>query len=534
MKRTCCAKHLEDVIGNTPDGGTCVLESREYYLERQIHITHKKHIVIDGNGSVIVSHFNNGSSDIDTCDSFHLRNCDGVTLCNFILDTDVPVNLTGMVSGICKENHSYIFTAHPSYSLSGRETFMMQDSCNENGSFDHKLEYYHRHPDENIVTLLANEILLASTYTGCHYNYLGHSRYEVFLPPERLTSLFVGQKICVRHHAYGPIAILIKNSKNTAIKNVTIHSAGGMGIVVLPRSENLILERFQIRPRADSVQLMAGNCDGVHITGLSGELIMKDCYFDGLGDDALNIHSTAATVTDIHEREDRLTCHYCKKTKDGLLSPEWCKKGDEIVVLDAQTCQKKGGFRVISFEKEELLFEKAEGLLSVGSILQNRAFAASVNMTGCTIRNTRARGCILQSENIDISDCTFYGMSFPAIQAAPDVRKWYEVGPVINMSIHHNTFENCGCAVSGSDIPVIAVKNNHDKLCADIDPGIKGVHKNVRITDNLFLHKSGRCIFLTSTDGVEIYDNLFMDCPEEDGRCRIETVACSNSNIVNP
>ena len=191
--------------------------------------------------------------------------------------------------------------------------------------------------------------------------------------------------------------------------------------------------------------------------------------------------------------------------------------------MDPETCNKKGEFKVISFEKDRLCYENLMGELKEGAILQNTAFAASVEIKNCNIRNTRARAFVLQTENIEISDCKFYGMSLPAIQAAPDVRRWYEVGPVKNMSIHNNIFEKCGFV--NDDCPVITVQDNHDKRGA----GALGVHKNIVITKNVFKEKSGRCIFVTSTDGVKISGNKFTECGSDDNF--IDCPMCKNTVI---
>ena len=297
-----------------------------------------------------------------------------------------------------------------------------------------------------------------------------------------------------------------------------------MGIIVLPRSENLYLENYNLVLPKNSKRKMSGNCDGIHITGLKGKLTMKNCNFDGLGDDALNIHSTAATVTAVDFKSGIIKCNYCKKRPDGILSPDWCERGDVITLLDPDTCNKKGEFKVKSFERDKLFYEALTGELKTGFILQNTAFAASVDIKNCNIRNTRARAFVFQTENIEISDCKFYGMSLPAIQAAPDVRRWYEVGPIKNMSIHNNTFAKCGFV--NDDCPVITVQDNHDERAA----GASGVHKNIEITKNVFNGKSGRCIFITSTDGVKINGNNFQNCKINNSF--IDCPKCSDTEIT--
>lgn len=192
--------------------------------------------------------------------------------------------------------------------------------------------------------------------------------------------------------------------------------------------------------------------------------------------------------------------------------------------MDPKTCNKKGEFRVIFFEKDRLCFDNLTGELKEGAILQNTAFAAAINIKNCNTRNTRARAFILQTENIEISDCEFYGMSLHAIQTTPDVIRWYEVGPVKNMNIYNNTFTKCGFV--NNDCPVITVQDNHDKREGG---GLPGVHKNIEITENVFKDKSGRCIFVTSTDGVKINDNRFQNCKTSDNF--IDCPMCEDAEI---
>lgn len=519
----CFANYIEERIKKTPDGGVCSIPKGEYYIERHITIENRKNITVDGNGSVIVSHYNNGSSEKPTSEVFHIFGCKGVKLCNFVFETDTPVNITGTVESVDAENNSYILSVWPDFKVTGKEIFMMQNGCDSDGSFDKSPEYYCADSDKSKIGLLAGEIVLYGIYTGCKYNYLGNNRYNVFMPDRAIQKLKIGQTICVRHSSYGPVSILIKNSDDTVIENVTIHSAGGMGIIVLPRSENLYLKNYNVVLPENSKQMMSGNCDGIHITGLCGKLTMKNCDFSGLGDDALNIHSTAATVTAVDTETGVIKCNYCKKSLDGVLSPEWCQVGDIITVLDPETCNKTGEFKVKSFEHDMLTFEALKGEIKNGSVLQNTAFAAAVEIKGCKIRNTRARAFVLQTENIEIAECNFYGMSLPAIQAAPDIRRWYEVGPIKNMKIHNNTFEKCGFV--NDDIPVITVQDNHDKRAV----GAPDVHENIEIVENVFKGKSGRCIFVTSTNGLKISNNKFSDCKIGDNF--IDCPVCDNTEI---
>ena len=518
----CFAEYIEKMIENTPDGGVCNIPKGEYYIEKKINIVNRKNITVNGNGSIIVSHYNNGNGDKPTSDVFSIKGCKGIKLCGFVLETDTPVNMTGTVKSVNRDENSYVLSVFPEFKATGKEILMVQNSCDDEGSFDGRLEYYCPNPDKK-PTLLAGEILLANTHISCKYDYLGNNQFKIYLPQGKINGVRENQIICIRHSSYGPVSILIKNSDDTVIENVTLHSAGGMGIIVLPRCENLLLDNFNVVLPKGTKRLMSCNCDGIHITGLCGKLTMKNCNFEGLGDDALNIHSTAATVTDIGN--NILKCNYCKKEPNGILSPDWCREGDIITVLDPVDCTKLGQIKVLSFKKDKMEFETISGKVEIGNVLQNTAFSAAVDIDRCNVKNTRARGFLFQTENISVRNCCFFGISSSAVLAAPDVRLWYEVGPIKNMHILNNTFEKCAYTGNEAEKSVITVKNSHGK----IGKTSFGVHKDIIISGNTFRNKKGKCVSVMSCDGLSIENNSFENCISVDNCDTVETAMCTNT-----
>lgn len=296
-----------------------------------------------------------------------------------------------------------------------------------------------------------------------------------------------------------------------------------MGIVVLPRSEDLVLERFRIETEPGSPAPMAANCDGVHIAGLCGKLVMRDCVFSGLGDDALNIHSTAATVAACDAEKERLLCRYTKRNPDGRLPLTWCRSGDRVAVLDTETARTKGHITVRDFDGDHLLYADADCEILAGDRLQNTAFAAAVTVEGCEIRNTRARALLLQTEQIAVRNCRFFGLTLPALLAAPDLKKWHEVGPVRDMTICRNTFVKCGFSGTAGEIPVIAVQACHDTA----DTGDAHVHRNICVRDNVFAGKSGRVVRIAATDGVVMEGNRLEHYTAVPGCAPYETPGCT-------
>lgn len=499
----CKADELEKIINNTPDGGVCCLEKKNYFLKRRVVIENKKDIIIDGNGAQIITQYINSKEYKESADAILIRECKGVTIKNLTFDCSSPPNITAKVVSVDRENKNIIIKVFDEFEINGQELMMALNSADNEGSFNYHIQHYSLHPDPNIVTLIQDEILLANTYYSAKNEYLGGNRFKIYLPVDKkYEKLTVGETICIRHSMYGPSLITIRQSDDTLLKDITIFSAPGMGIMVFPRSNNLTVDTLNMIKKEGSNVLMSGNCDGIHLTGLSGKFIMRNCIFDSLGDDALNVHSTAATVTQIIESE-KIKCNYCKKTKDGQLSEKWCSQGDIIKVFEPKSMEHKATLKVLSFKDGILTFKKVFGEVKSGYELQNMAFAPSCLIDGCTVKNTRARAFMIQTNDVEIKNCYLFGMSASAIKAAPAFEYWHEVGPVENLYIHDNVIEKC--TIRDLKAPDIAVFTCHDEN----DDNIKKLHKNICIENNRFKRCDGLCIKVSSAEGVTIKNNTF-------------------------
>ncbi len=518
--RICNSDELELLINSTPDGEVCRLEEKEYYLTRQVVIKNKKNIVVDGSGSLIVSKYLNNADYKESVNPILIKGCENVTLSNITMDTDVPCNITATVKEIDFNDKTVVLKVDDSYKINGDEILMAFNTMDNDGSADYHMGYYSKHPDSSIITLILGEILLANTYWTAKYDYLGNNTFKVYYSAPLNEKLSVGEKMCIRHTMYGPSTITLSDSNDTVLKDITMHSTAGMGIVVLPKCRNLTVDGLKMVTKENSKCLMACNCDGIHLTGLYGKFVMKNCVFDGMGDDALNVHSTAGTITEIID-DTTIRCGYCKKSPDGTLPKRWCETGDIIRTYDPITMANTGTFRVVTFKDGILKFTELSGSYKKGDTLQNTTFTPSLLIDNCMVRNTRARGFVVQTENVEIKNCTFYGMSAEAVKAAPDFAYWYEVGPTYNFNMHHNVIEKCGFVRKS---PAISVLTNH----SNGDETVKSLHKNIVIQDNVIKDCNGKTIWVMATDGVSVRKNRF----EERGQKELEPVVCVNCTDV--
>ena len=517
--RFCNANELESLINSTPDGGICQLENKEYYLTRQIVIKSKKRITVCGNGAVFVTKYLNNKDYSESVNALLIKNCDGVTISDIVMDTDVPSNVTATVESCSLDEKWAVLTVDESFNMNGDEVLMAFNTIDAEGSPDYRMNYYARHPDPNIVTLILGEILLANTYASAKYDYLGNNRFKVYFDTLN-TELEKGERMCIRHTMYGTSTITLSDSDNICLKDITMHSVPGFGISVLPRCKNLIIDGLKIVAKEGRKNLFGGNCDGIHLTGLCGSFVMKNCVFEGLGDDALNVHATAGTITECVDG-NTIRCGYCKKTPDGKLPQRWCEKGDIIKAYDPVSMQNTGSFKVVSFADGVLRFESLSGEYKKGDTLQNITYAPSLVIDNCVAKNTRARGFVIQTSNVEIKNCTIFGMSSNAVKVAPCFSYWYEVGPTENFYMHDNVIEKC--AFVNTSVPEIGILTNHGREWGDV----WHLHKNIRIENNEIIRSAGNVITVVGTDKVAISGNRFKNRGDLE-TLPIRTVNCTD------
>jgi hypothetical protein len=121
-----------------------------------------------------------------------------------------------------------------------------------------------------------------------------------------------GETICVWHSFHFRPAILINESLNTALFEVTVHSQPGMGIVG-HRSENIYINRLRIVPEVG--EYMSVNTDATHFTSCKGELTLENCQFEGHGDDAINVHNYYYSIMNIRGNTCEITVEDADATR---------------------------------------------------------------------------------------------------------------------------------------------------------------------------------------------------------------------------
>ncbi len=510
IDRACQTTLIEALLADTPDGEVCKLPRGEYFLLRPIRIVGREGLTLDGDGSTLIAYYDPCEHYAASSDVFRIEGCKGLTLRNFVIDTSAPANIALTVTEVNLEAKFYRGKVDDAYKMCGRERFMVHYIADAHGSFGHG----HSIHDDRPLTV-ADEIIHMTTELGCETEYYGGNEFKFLLPRGEgfLRHLKVGDRVCVRHTVYGLNTFLLRDSDDTLIEDIDVCSAPGMGILVLPRCMNLTLRRVRFKKHEGSPQLMSGNCDGIHMTGLGGHFEMLDCSFDGLGDDALNVHSTAGTITTV--KGDELCVNYTKKYPDGLLSPRFCKAGDRIRVWDGENCTRLGEFTVDSYSGALMRIRELDGEVREGAILQNLAFTPTVEIAHCTVKNSRSRGFIVQAGDTDIHDNRFEGISGEGVKVGTVFKFYMETGINGDFRVRRNKFVRCAMSGAFEARRTVAILSRH----TGADESVRQIYNDVVIEDNDFTGTENPLVVVSSARTASVCNN---------GEIKVEIIGCDN------
>jgi hypothetical protein len=321
-----------------------------------------------------------------------------------------------------------------------------------------------------------------------------------------------GDRLIVRPVIYGRPAVRFDNCHRISLDHISIPSSPGMACV-FSGCEKIDLDGVRVAERAGGC--LSSNADATHFNSCRGQIIIRNCIFEGMGDDAINVHGTYGRVAAV---EGEKSLRIVTGRKDVLWQAPKPLVGDLISIHDPEHPfgkpvfeGKVAGVKVDSATRSaSIIFDHAlpPGLKG-NSVAWNRSTAPTLTVTGCNFLNNRARGILVQTGNALIANNWFEGMSGAAIKVTCDVGRWWESGPSDHVTIRNNAISRCN---DGAGRAEAALTVNADA------PGLPiqhDVHRNLRIESNRIDHVTGSAISISSASGVTIARNRisWVDAP---------------------
>ncbi len=522
---------LEKIIADAPDGATVHFESGTYILAETVKITGKRNLTLEGKGVRLAPYFSRETGVDDGAGVFELLDCKNLVVRGFTVDGTEPANTSAVVVNATDTYVDVEMSDH--IPLTGRERFIAGMIFNDDWS-PMRYHWISAPYDTTQRTVIAGEIACsAPKKLDCPHEFLDERRVRVYSSKlkwqqfsKSVKCLKPGTKCNISHTYYGLRAFTFRQCETVLFEDVTISNYAGFGFLILPHCRDFTFRRLKMASADPAHQPYALNSDGIHLTGLSGNLVLEDCCFEAIGDDRLNVHTQVMTVKAI-ERE-KLTLIYDKV--GGIISPYWSQSGDELRVYNPETLELKGKVTVLTADCGDITLSPNGVDITAGDYITNDKYYPDVTIRRCTFRRNGGRQLCLQgSDNLLIEDCEFYNTASCSLYLSTAFDYWYEAGPLSNVTVRNNLFRDLITEVIDQRSTILVQING------ERHQNIPPVHKNIVIENNRFENICVPPVIVKLTDGVTVRNNRFINCNKEYEAMTFENcanVVCENNEVT--
>ena len=285
-------------------------------------------------------------------------------------------------------------------------------------------------------------------------------------------------------------AIFVNRSVDTRLEDCVIHSSPGIGLLA-QRSENVAFcgsgrageRRAGSFAKSGCGRLTSLQADATHFSNCKGTVRVENCLFEGMSDDAINVHATCLQIESMPDAHT-LVCRYRHEASVGF---EVFKAGETLRFIKADTlenveqtvkvqaAQMDGTDRVVL----TMCGDVPHGI-GVGDAVENADWQPAAVFRGNHVRNCTARGALFTTSGCVLCESNvFERVANQPILLEGDAREWYESGGCRDVTIRRNVFRDC-MKVAGNGLIHIA-PNVHNLAGQRVR-----YHRNITIEENEF------------------------------------------------
>jgi len=259
-------------------------------------------------------------------------------------------------------------------------------------------------------------------------------------------------------------AFNINKSRNVKLNNLTIHYAGGMGILA-ERSSDIFLDSVNILANPDNKLMVSTSADAAHFSSCKGKIVVSNCNFRHQLDDAINVHGAYVLVEDVLG-PNKIGVRIGHFQQAGF---QFAEQGDNVGFINPKdSAEVEFKTYVKSFYKLNKDYyiitfnEEITDKLSKGYLVENLDWYPEVTITDSQFADNRARGLLLKSPKKTIIKNNYFSNMMQALIISGDINTWwYESGGAQDLIIEGNIFGDCN--YDGGKRPVISISGKLGK-----------------------------------------------------------------------
>ncbi len=481
---------------------------REYYISNHDQTNPKsvgfalenlQNITIDGQGSEFIFH--------GRMVPFAFLNNANITLKNVNIDFEVPALRQLKVTEVNKDADEVIAEIYPQGNYRVENEALIVEG--EGYEFTPIVSMAFR-SDKRLAYKRSDVSFRPSSVTEKSANVLSLKGWG------QLNETSVGERFVLRSYYRPTPGIFVSECLNTTFENVTVHYAEGMGLLA-QMSENITLDGFNVCLRGDDDErFFTTQADATHFSACKGIIISKNGLYEGMADDAINVHGTYLRVTKRVD-DNTLIARYMHPQAFGF---KWGEEGDSVQFVESEKMELVSNHintikSIKAFDKPtefgakefEITFTDAlpteiseEGKFGV----ENLTWTPEVIFSDNIVRNNRARGSLFSTPRRVVCENNLFDHTHgTAILLCGDCNGWFETGPCKDVLIKNNTFVN---ALTSNYQFTNAVISIYPEI-PNLEDQEKFFHSGIVIEGNTFEMFDRPILYAKSTDGIVFRNN---------------------------
>ncbi|AMD84216.1 hypothetical protein SAMN05444369_10579 [Capnocytophaga haemolytica] len=445
---------------------------------------------------------------------FVFQNCQRITLRNLTIDFDLPhLRQLTIVKVNKRKGYCLARITNPDYyAIREGKLHLFGDAAVAGGNYDYVPEVAMAFsPDGHLAYRRPNVDFSVQRISEVEKGLLKIEGWSQ-IPFTR-----IGERFALRNYQRPTPAIFIDGCKDIRLEHITIRYAWGMGVLA-QMSENITLDSVTIgiASTTDPAQkrFFTTQGDATHFSGCKGLILSENGLYEGMADDAINVHGTYLRLT---ERIDNHTvrARYMHPQTYGF---KWGEVGDTLQIIRSKTMDiVDTGYKItaikavdapsdfgtkefeIQVDRPLPTFEEGE---SYG--LENLTWTPQVIFRNNIVRNNRARGALFSTpRKVLCKNNVFDHTHGAAILLCGDCNGWYETGACRNVTIRGNRFINALTANYQFTNAIISIYPEIPDLVHQ-----KGYfHSGITIEDNTFETFDEPILYAKSVDGLVFKNN---------------------------
>ena len=447
-----------------------------------------KNVTVEGNGSGFIIH--------GKATNMVISNCENIKIQNLSIDVENPemhelkvVNKKLFYVDFKVDNQSKYENVDGKLSFVGKDYVRPFTDCAKSSWWNAHIKADNQNYIERGIHPLATTFKLRD---------LGKNVVRAYM---LFTKKFIkGDRYYLFDNRRQYAGIFVHDSKNVTIEKINQHFNYSLAFVA-QNTENITIDSVKFAPRKMTGRLMCSVADFIQICMCKGQVTIKDSYFDGAGDDLLNVHGFHFKIKE--KNGNKIVVSFMHPQSHGF-NP--LNIGDEIAFIDVDSMLQNGTSKILESKMlnendiELTLTDSKDAVL--GQVIENISSCPNVTFINNSSTRIITRGLLLTTRGkVLIENNDFKSTSMSGILMSDDAKTWYESGMCLDMTIRNNNFDYCG----ENGVLILPENNVH-----------KGaVHKNITIENNTFKKCMKPCFYIKSASDIVIKNNKIGETPKK-------------------